>query len=94
MKQGAILINTARGEILNEADLLAALTKGHIAGAGLDALSKEPPGVDNPLLALPQVVATSHMGAHTDSATSAMGWGALRDLLAVLRGEDPVNRVL
>jgi phosphoglycerate dehydrogenase-like enzyme len=45
------------------------------------------------LFALPQVIATPHTGAHTDGATNAMGWGALRDCLAVLRGEEPVHRV-
>lgn len=94
MKPGAILINTARGEIINEADLLAALQSGHLSGAGLDAFAAEPPETDNPLLALSQVIATPHMGAHTDGATNAMGWGALRNLLAVLQGEEPANRVV
>jgi D-3-phosphoglycerate dehydrogenase len=94
MKPGAILINTARGEIVNEADLLAALESGHLRGAGLDAFAIEPPGVDNPLLTLPQVIATPHTGAHTDSATNAMGWGALRDCLAVLSGQKPANRII
>jgi D-3-phosphoglycerate dehydrogenase len=94
MKAGAILINTARGEIINEDDLLAVLQSGHLRGAGLDAFASEPPGADNPLLRLPQVIATPHTGAHTDGATNAMGWGALHNCLAVLRGEDPRNRVV
>lgn len=89
MRRGAILINTARGEVINEADLLAALHSGHLRGVGLDAFASEPPGADNPLFQLPQVIATPHTGAHTDDATNAMGWGALRDCLAVLRGEAP-----
>jgi D-3-phosphoglycerate dehydrogenase len=94
MKPGAILINTARGELINEADLLAALESKHLRGAGLDAFATEPPGVDNPLLGLPQVIATPHTGAHTDSATNGMGWGALRNLLSVLNGQEPPNRIV
>jgi D-3-phosphoglycerate dehydrogenase len=86
-------VNTARGEIINEADLLAALQSGHLRGAGLDAFVDEPPGADNPLLQLPQVIATPHTGAHTDGATNGMGWGALHNLLPALRGEEPPDRV-
>ena len=89
MKTGAYLINTARGEILVEAALLEALQSGKLRGAALDVFSKEPPGGDNPLLQLPQVIATPHCGSHTDGATNAMGWIALNDCLAVLRGLPP-----
>jgi D-3-phosphoglycerate dehydrogenase len=94
MKPGAILINTARGEIIDEAALLAALESGHLRGAGLDAFASEPPGTGNPLLQLPQVIATPHTGAHTDGATNGMGWGALRNLLSALRGEEPPDRIV
>lgn len=93
IKPGAILVNTARGEIINEADLLVSLQNGHLRGAGLDAFASEPPGADNPLLQLPQVIATPHTGAHTDGATNGMGWGALRNLLPALRDEEPPDRV-
>lgn len=93
MKAGSMLINTARGEIINEADLLAALESNHLHGAGLDAFVTEPPSADNPLLQLPQVIATPHTGAHTNGATNGMGWGALHNLLPALRGEEPPNRV-
>ena len=93
MKPGAFLINTARGELLDEEALAAALTGGRLRGAALDAFSQEPPDVANPLLALPNVIATPHTGAHTDGATNAMGWGALHDCLAVLRGEAPAHPV-
>lgn len=94
MKPGALLINTARGELIDEAALLVALRSGHLRGAALDAFAPEPPNADNPLLALPQVIATPHTGAHTDSATNRMGWGALRNCLAVLSGQKPANRII
>jgi D-3-phosphoglycerate dehydrogenase len=93
MKRGACLINTARGELVDEEALAAALRAGHLRGAALDTFAQEPPNRDNPLLALPQVIVTPHMGAHSDSAMRAMGWAALRECLAVLRGEEPRHRV-
>ncbi len=89
MKVGSYLVNTSRGEVVDEAALLRALQSGHLKGAGLDAFTQEPPAAGNPLLALPQVIATPHLGAQTDGATSNMGWMAMRDCLAVLRGEPP-----
>ena len=94
MKPGAFLINTARGELIDEDALLRALQQGHLNGAALDVFARQPPDPHSPLLALPQVIATPHTGAHSDSATNGMGWGALVNLLAVLQGEEPLNRVI
>jgi D-3-phosphoglycerate dehydrogenase len=93
MKKGSFLVNTSRGEIVDEEALLRALQRGHLKGTGLDAFTIEPPNPKNPLLALPQVIATPHLGAQTDGATSNMGWLAMRDCLAVLQNQEPVYRV-
>ena len=93
MKPGSFLINTARGELVDEQALLNALESGSLRGAALDVFASQPPSKGNPLLLHPRVIATPHMGAHTDSATNAMGWMALNDCLAVLRGQDPLYRV-
>jgi D-3-phosphoglycerate dehydrogenase len=94
MKKGSFLINTSRGDAVVETDLFNALQSGQLRGAGLDAFTVEPPDPENPLLHLPQVIATPHLGAHTDGATSNMGWLAMNDCLAVLRGEEPKYRAV
>ncbi|HTP00741.1 MAG TPA: phosphoglycerate dehydrogenase [Anaerolineales bacterium] len=93
MRKGSFLVNTSRGEVVDEDALLRALQSGRLKGAGLDAFTTEPPDPKNPLLALPQVIATPHLGAMTDGATSNMGWLAMRDCLAVLEGKEPAYRV-
>lgn len=93
MKHGAFLVNTARGELIDEEALGEALEKGHLNGAALDCFREEPPPPDHPLLRLPQVIVTPHTGSHTDDATNAMGWMSLRACLAVLRGERPAHVV-
>jgi D-3-phosphoglycerate dehydrogenase len=93
MKKGSFIINTSRGELVDEKALLEGLQSGHIRGAGLDAFSKEPPDIDNPLLSLPQVVCTPHLGAQTDGATNNMGRMALDECLRVLQGKKPHYQV-
>jgi len=68
MKKGVMVINCARGGIINEVDLCQALNSGKVAGAALDVFEIEPPGNDNPLLKLDNVIATPHLGASTKEA--------------------------
>lgn len=93
MKPGAFLINTARGDLIDEPALVKALQSGHLGGAALDCFSKEPPGKDNPLLSLPQVIVAPHTGSHTDEAINRMGRMSIENCLAVLRGEQPIHIV-
>ena len=88
-KAGAYLINTARGELIDEAALVDALQSGHLRGAALDCFRKEPPPADHPLLKFPQVIVTPHSGSHTDDAVDQMGWMALKECLAVLQNLPP-----
>jgi phosphoglycerate dehydrogenase-like enzyme len=89
MPRGSLLVNAARGELVVEEDLLAALESGQIAGAALDALRAEPPPADHPLLRRDDVIVTPHIGAQTLQARAAMAAAATDDLLAVLAGEEP-----
>ncbi len=93
MKPGAFLINTARGELVDEPALAEAIRNGLLRGAALDCFSQEPPESNNPLLTFPQVIVTAHVGAHTDEAVNRMGWMALESCLTVLRGERPAYAV-
>lgn len=70
MKQGACLVNTCRGGVINEEDLIEALRSGKIAAAGLDVLREEPPSPSLELLSMENVTITSHMGAETREAVS------------------------
>jgi D-3-phosphoglycerate dehydrogenase len=86
MPAGGFVINTARGGIVDEAALLAALDAGHIAGAALDVFATEPPPNDHRLLAHPNVLATPHVAGVTPDALTAMGTMAAECIAAVLTG--------
>jgi phosphoglycerate dehydrogenase-like enzyme len=93
MKPDAFLVNTARGELVVEEDLLTALNSGHLSGAALDVFRQQPPEPGNPLVTHPKVIVTPHMGAHADDATNQMGWMALKECLAVLEGKRPLHPI-
>ena len=85
----AILINTARGEIVDEPALVAALQSGRLFAAGLDTMAVEPLPADSPLAHLSNVVLTPHVGGSTPAALAAMAAGAARNVLGFLRGQPP-----
>lgn len=88
MKPGAIIINTARGPLINERDLADALNKGRIRGAGLDVLSVEPPPADNPLLKAKNTVITPHIAWATVEARSRLMDILVSNVAAFIRGEE------
>ena len=92
MKKGAVIINTARGGLIDENAALELLNSGYLAGLGLDAFETEPPG-PSPLFALDNVVVTPHTGAHTTEATAAMADNAVKNLIDVLSGKACQNIV-
>jgi len=92
MKPTAFLINTARGAVVEEAALAAALRAGTIAGAGLDVYAREPL-VDPRLLGLENVVLLPHLGSATRETRTAMALLAAQNVLAVLAGDQPLTRV-
>ena len=93
LKPGALLINTSRGPLIHEADLLAALTSGHLAGAGLDVLSVEPPPPDHPLLRAPNCFVTPHIAWATQAARQRLLDIVVQNLAAFLSGK-PQNVVM
>ena len=87
MKSGAVVVNTARGGIVNEQALADALTDGRLFAAGVDVFEREPVPADNPLLGLPNVVVTPHIGSATLRTRARMADIAVENALAALRGE-------
>ena len=96
MKPTAYLVNTARGGIIDEKALHAALTSGKLAGAGLDVFDLEPTPVNNPLLKLPSVISAPHMAGVTRESLDRMGLQTARNILSMLDGtpirENVINR--
>ena len=85
-KPTAVLVNASRGGVVDEAALYHALKEGHLAAAACDVWLSEPPTLDNPLVGLPNVLATPHLGANTDEALERVGVRMVEEIFTVLDG--------
>jgi D-3-phosphoglycerate dehydrogenase len=92
MKPGVWIVNTSRGKVVNEKEMYEALVSGKVAGYATDVFETEPP-TGSPLLSLPNVIATPHMGTHTRESIRCMGDRVVDAVLRVLRGERPEHVV-
>lgn len=93
MKDTVFIINTARGELVDEQALFVALKDGKLAGYGTDTLTQEPPAPDHPLFTLPNVVITPHCGAYTREAVARCSVTAAQEVVRVLSGQVPLYPV-
>ena len=93
MKSTAYVINSARGDIVDEQALVEALDAGLIQGAAVDATVQEPPSLDHPMVRHEKILVTPHIAANTDEAMSRMAVMAAEEIIRVLRGERPWNIV-
>ncbi len=89
MKDGVIIVNTARGELINEEALIKAVRSGKVAGVGLDVMKDEPPDPNNPLLHMEKVVVTPHIAAYTYECLRGMGEKVVSDVEKVANRELP-----
>ncbi|MFV0408375.1 MAG: hydroxyacid dehydrogenase [Paracoccus sp. (in: a-proteobacteria)] len=94
MPKGSYVINTARGGLIDEDALLAAVQSGHLAGAGLDSFAVEPPAADHPFWADPRIVVTPHIGGVTREAGARVGVDAVSGIFQILEGQPvPAARI-
>jgi phosphoglycerate dehydrogenase-like enzyme len=93
MKPDAILVNAARGPVVDEQALIRALQNGRIAGAGLDVYEQEPVSPDNPLLKMKNVVTLPHIGSATRATRLKMAMIAANNMIEALSGKMPPNAV-
>jgi D-3-phosphoglycerate dehydrogenase len=93
MKPGVIIINCARGEIVNTADMVEALQSGRVRGYGTDVLDIEPPPADHPLTHLPNCIVTPHIGSRTSESVQRQAMAAVENLIRAMHGEKPLAQV-
>jgi D-3-phosphoglycerate dehydrogenase len=93
MKKGVLILNCARGEVVNTNDLVAALKSGQVGGYGTDVLDQEPPPADHPLLSLPNVVCTPHVASRTYESVVRQATCAVKNLIFAMNGEKPIAQV-
>jgi len=93
MRKGALVINTSRGPIVDETALFDALQSGHLGGAALDVLEKEPPAADNPLRSLPNVIITPHIAGSTHQVLTVLARTCCEEIVRILKGERPLYPV-
>ena len=93
MKKGALLVNCARGGLVEEEALTDALVSGKLAGAALDVYEQEPPPAGHPLLSLEQVVHTPHLGASTKEAKEKVGLAAAQLIVEFFRDGSTLGAV-
>lgn len=93
MRPGALLVNTARGGVVDDVAVCAALDSGHLGGYAVDVFDPEPPEAAHPLLHHPKVLATPHMAAMTEDALADMARSVAEGVVAVLAGHSPANLV-
>jgi D-3-phosphoglycerate dehydrogenase / 2-oxoglutarate reductase len=93
MKPGVIVLNCARGEIVNTADMAAALTSGRVRGYGTDVLDEEPPAANHPLTKLPNCLVTPHVGSRTHESVQRQALAAVTNLIRAMHGEPPLAQV-
>ncbi len=93
MKTGVLILNCARGEIVNTADMVAALKSGQVGGYGTDVLDVEPPPADHPLLKLPNVVSTPHVASRTHESVVRQATTCVQNLILAMNGQKPIAQV-